>query len=61
MLTFLIIVTAELLALFRLLIPDMLRFFEARYHEVYGVAHGDHIAVPTIHAPTDFHASGDTQ
>jgi hypothetical protein len=56
MLIFTLILTAELILLFRLLIPDMLRFFEARYHEVYGRADGDCPHVPTIESP--FHDGG---
>jgi hypothetical protein len=35
-LTFTLIITAELILLFRLALPDMLNFFEQRFLEVYG-------------------------
>ena len=54
MLTFLCIVTAELVLLFRLALPDILAFAEARHHEVYGLPHGDVPALPTIDSP-NFH------
>jgi hypothetical protein len=47
-LTFTLIITAELILLFRLALPDMLNFFEQRFLEVYGAenrlydpTHGD--------------------
>jgi hypothetical protein len=41
MLTFALILTAELLFLFRLMLPRFLAFAERRYDDVYNVSDGD--------------------
>jgi hypothetical protein len=57
MLAFLLILTIELIILFRLMLPDMLAFFERRYDEVYNVPHGDCFQSSLL---TKNHAPGDT-
>lgn len=57
--TFCLIVTVELVVLLRLALPRVLDFAEARYDEVYGVAHGDCPHLPTLKNPLD-HSAGDT-
>jgi hypothetical protein len=56
MLIFTLIVAAELILLFRLLIPDFLAWAEARHDAVYNKPHGDWPAVPVIESP--FHDGG---
>lgn len=56
MLTLALIVTVELVILFRLLIPRVLEFAEACQNEADGIAHGDWPAVPSIRSHPDFHA-----
>jgi hypothetical protein len=56
MLTFALILTAELILLFRLGLRDFMVWAEARHDEVCNPPYGDCPHLPTISAPTDFHA-----
>jgi hypothetical protein len=52
MLTFLLIISAELIILFRLALPDFLAWAEARHDAVYNVSDGDPRLATILNNPT---------
>jgi hypothetical protein len=47
-----LIISAELIVLFRLALPDMIAFFETRHNEVYGVSDSDPRLATILNNPT---------